>query len=248
MRNIRAGVILPRLSRSPFARITQQSRTGHIIHIDASQRKGRFRTNEEGVSREDRRRTFRIYETGSRLAALAPSRIVGRRQAPETTASETASRKATWVAIMNCEYESFDADNPRSKWGWLKFVGWGMLLLAFLVAAGMTLLRVQGAGKLQDMLTEMDRTDPGWRIENIEAAREEVPEGENNARVVMAAAERMPPRWPSADFHEEDFRLGPPNEKLNAEGASPCERTNGSETGGEYRPQASGHAARPTSP
>jgi hypothetical protein len=34
---------------------------------------------------------------------------------------------------------------------------------------------------------EMDRAEPGWRLEDIEAAREQVPEEENSARVLSGS-------------------------------------------------------------
>jgi hypothetical protein len=65
-------------------------------------------------------------------------------------------------------------------------------------------------------VAELDRTEPGWRLAEIEAAREELPEGENSARVVVAAAGRLPKEWPSQDF-DDRFRLRSPAEKLNDE-------------------------------
>ncbi|MHB1423286.1 MAG: hypothetical protein ACYC3I_08840 [Gemmataceae bacterium] len=121
---------------------------------------------------------------------------------------------------METDKETIEKDHPRSSAGCLKFVGCGVLILALLSALGMIGIRIKSAGKLQNMLVEMDRDDPGWRPEDIEAAREEVPEEENSARVVLAAVQQMPQpplRWPSADFHDENFRRTPPNEKLNGE-------------------------------
>jgi hypothetical protein len=112
-------------------------------------------------------------------------------------------------------HETFEPDRQRSRMGCLKYVGWGALILAIVVAIGIFGNRVQNANQLQKMLAEMDSTEPGWRMEEIEAARETVPEEENSARIVVAAAERLPKQWPSKDFHEEDSHFGPPNEKMS---------------------------------
>jgi hypothetical protein len=48
----------------------------------------------------------------------------------------------------------------------------------------------------------LDRTDPGWRLAEIEAAREEVPEEENSARVVVAAVKLLPRGWPTEVFKD----------------------------------------------
>ena len=39
----------------------------------------------------------------------------------------------------------------------------------------------QIATRLKEALAEMDRTDPGWRLQDVEAARAVVPDAENSA-------------------------------------------------------------------
>jgi hypothetical protein len=56
------------------------------------------------------------------------------------------------------------------------------------------------AKNLQETLAEMDRTEPSWRLQDIEAARERVPEDENSARVVVAATKLLPKNWPALEF------------------------------------------------
>jgi hypothetical protein len=62
----------------------------------------------------------------------------------------------------------------------------------------------------------MDRTEPGWRLADIESAREQVPEEENSARVVVAAAALLPKQWPPQDV-DDLFKSLVPAEQLSPE-------------------------------
>ncbi|HEY7328121.1 MAG TPA: hypothetical protein VH592_10795 [Gemmataceae bacterium] len=117
---------------------------------------------------------------------------------------------------MEIENELSETTKSRPWISGLKFLGLGLLILAMLTALGVFWHRDKMASKLQQMMAEMDRTDTGWRLEDIEAARAEVPDEDNSARVILEAAKQMPKRWPSADFHEEHYRL-PPNELVSGE-------------------------------
>src|SRR5262249_28792078 len=50
--------------------------------------------------------------------------------------------------------------------------------------------------RLEAAVAALDADDPSWRLEQIEAAREKVPEAANSARVVTAAAGGLPGHWP----------------------------------------------------
>ncbi len=75
----------------------------------------------------------------------------------------------------------------------------------WLLAAALALLAAVAGGyywyrdaldrELRDAIAEADRLDPGWRFEDIEAARPAVPDAENGARVVLAAGAKIPPKW-----------------------------------------------------
>jgi hypothetical protein len=97
----------------------------------------------------------------------------------------------------------------------LKCLGWGVLVLAALVVIGLLWHRGKTASKLREKLAELDRTEPGWRLEDIEAAREDIPDQENSARVIAAAMLGMPRLWPPPVFPRQPFELIPPNEELN---------------------------------
>src|SRR5262249_29176942 len=86
---------------------------------------------------------------------------------------------------------------PRSRflWRWLRRLFAGMLLLA-LGLTGWKLYEDQVDRRaLERYLAELDQEDPGWRFEEIEAARPEVPDAENSAQVVAAVAQRLPEDW-----------------------------------------------------
>jgi hypothetical protein len=67
--------------------------------------------------------------------------------------------------------------------------------------------------QLQEAVAELDRTDPGWRIENIEAARIPVSDAENGALCVVAAAYHLPNDWPPWEI-DGAFRFLEPPEQL----------------------------------
>jgi hypothetical protein len=48
-------------------------------------------------------------------------------------------------------------------------------------------------------MAEADHLDPGWRWEDLEAARELIPEGQNAGLVALEARRRIPDRWPGED-------------------------------------------------
>jgi hypothetical protein len=77
----------------------------------------------------------------------------------------------------------------------------GVIVLA-LVGVGACLYGLYGykhhqiATRLQEALAELDRTDPGWRLHDIEAARAQVPDADNSARCVVEVSRLLPKGWP----------------------------------------------------
>src|SRR5262249_34556717 len=111
--------------------------------------------------------------------------------------------------IMAIENEAVETDTSRPWMGWLKGLGWAVLMLALLVIVRLIWDRGTMASKLQETLAELDRIEPGWRLEDIEAAREQIPEEENSARTVIEAASLLPHEWPSQKFAERFAHLAP---------------------------------------
>jgi hypothetical protein len=87
------------------------------------------------------------------------------------------------------------APSARSRWRRLR---WVLLAALALLAGGAGLyayLAYSGERELQDAIAEADRLDPGWRFDEMEAARAIVPDAENSALVVLAARALMPAKW-----------------------------------------------------
>jgi hypothetical protein len=111
--------------------------------------------------------------------------------------------------------ESLVIAKPRRRW--LKRVGCGLLMLLILANGAWAWRHHSAQQRLDEVLTELDRTDPGWRPDDIEAAREQIPEEENSAGVINAAAQQLPRSWPPEDLSVDYFRSQSPNEVLSGE-------------------------------
>src|SRR4051794_24546468 len=85
----------------------------------------------------------------------------------------------------------------RPRWRrWLLAVGLVLLAVVACWVAGHLLARQAAAREVAEAAAELDRTDPGWRLEDIEAARAVYPDEENGARYVEAASRQLPKDWP----------------------------------------------------
>ncbi|HTU90840.1 MAG TPA: hypothetical protein VMF69_12245 [Gemmataceae bacterium] len=101
---------------------------------------------------------------------------------------------------MNIYEDTIVITKPQRRW--LRHLGCGLKIL--LISALMMLISALGTWawhhrqitqRLDEALADLDHSDPGWRLEDIEAGREEVPEQDNSARVVMAVARLLPRNW-----------------------------------------------------
>jgi hypothetical protein len=88
----------------------------------------------------------------------------------------------------------------RSRWRWLKpALKWLALVLIVLIGAGFGVrayVMHKSDKDLQEVMDELDRTDPGWRWDEIQAAREVIPPEENSAPILLAANKLIPKTWP----------------------------------------------------
>jgi hypothetical protein len=76
----------------------------------------------------------------------------------------------------------------------VRCLGWLTLLAAVIVPAGVYLILTHRAAQaLRDAETEANRISPGWRLEEIEAAR--ATPRRNSAHCVVDAAAQLPPSW-----------------------------------------------------
>jgi hypothetical protein len=89
-----------------------------------------------------------------------------------------------------------------------------------LLVAGVTLRLVfnqrQAQSRLQALLDELDSSDPGWRLEEIEKGRAAVPGPENGARVVVAVRRQLPGPWPPQNLSD-TLEVAEPQEQLHPE-------------------------------
>jgi hypothetical protein len=83
----------------------------------------------------------------------------------------------------------------RSPWRRRLLAGGILLLLLMLLPGWMVYQRFADEWAAQKAQAEADRLDPGWRFEDLEGGRSEVPDAENGALVVLAAHKLLPPNW-----------------------------------------------------
>src|SRR5262245_37034032 len=99
--------------------------------------------------------------------------------------------------------------HPRQRGALFRVGKW--LLIALLVLVVQYPVRVWFADReLQTAIEEVDRRDPGWRMEELEVKRAAVPDGENAAHVVLRAAGRLPANWGNKPLYTELAEIPPP--------------------------------------
>lgn len=79
-----------------------------------------------------------------------------------------------------------------------RLLRWAIIIVAAAVSivAGLYVyLEYYHDRELREAIAEADRLDPGWRFAEIEVARAIVPDAENSAPIVLAAAALMPKNW-----------------------------------------------------
>jgi type II secretory pathway pseudopilin PulG len=85
------------------------------------------------------------------------------------------------------------SQKPRRRWWKRVLLG---ILLAILVP---TVIYRYNAWRLDreldEVIAELDRTDSGWRLEDIEKNRKVVADEQNGAFIVTAAAKAIPKDW-----------------------------------------------------
>src|SRR5262245_32754199 len=93
--------------------------------------------------------------------------------------------------------------NHRRR-GWLKRLMWAvsgsLLALLALISVPWAYRHINDARELRQYLAELDRSDPGWRLDDVLDARREVPDEENSALAIADAFGRLPEdRAPNLD-------------------------------------------------
>jgi hypothetical protein len=94
---------------------------------------------------------------------------------------------------------------------WKRWLFFSVLLLAVLPLAAWACLhglaQHQAQQELDEAIAEISRIDPGWRIEELEAARKSVTDDQNAALVVMEVKELLPKPWQPAPPNPSPQRL-----------------------------------------
>jgi len=90
--------------------------------------------------------------------------------------------------------------SPRRRGGWKRFLQRALLSLGILgILAFVARWQVSRVGQqhLDEMTTELNATDPGWRLDEIEATRRKAapPPEKNTANEVLRLLENFPPEW-----------------------------------------------------
>jgi hypothetical protein len=93
-------------------------------------------------------------------------------------------RRRTWIALC------------------LSLVCVGLPLCLAVPVIAELLARRQAQAQLDEVIAELDQTDPRWRLEDIEADRRQVPTKENGAEVSRAVNALLPPKWPPPIYDE----------------------------------------------
>jgi hypothetical protein len=109
---------------------------------------------------------------------------------------------------------------PISIWKRLLLVSG--VFVALLVALSISqhyLHSSHARSRMAQSLAELDESDPGWRLEDLQKARPELLDEENSALVVLAAHKAVPKGLPDHKVMERFDRLPPPPELLDAESA-----------------------------
>jgi hypothetical protein len=94
---------------------------------------------------------------------------------------------------MNDQQTDLSEKPPVSIWKRLFL--WGAVVVLLLVATGIGYYFQQDArarDRLARLMADLDENDPGWRLEEIEAARPTPPDAANSARVVVAVHRMLP--------------------------------------------------------
>src|SRR5438874_208697 len=109
--------------------------------------------------------------------------------------------------------------NNRKSFPWRRAL---LALFAVLVLAGLGFFgygwyeRDRAEKKLADIIEQLDRDDPGWRLADIEATRRPVADAENGALLAASIYRQLPEKWPPASLRDE-VKKGDANERVDAQ-------------------------------
>jgi hypothetical protein len=117
------------------------------------------------------------------------------------------------VSVDWQETELQETEAPRPWWRrWLRRLVTTLLLALLGFGIRFAYRHYRAVAGIEEAVAALDREDPGWRLQEIEAARAQVPDTENGARVVIATSGLLPRAWPSDKFVERFDKRTPPEQ------------------------------------
>jgi hypothetical protein len=135
------------------------------------------------------------------------------------------SENGKQVAIMNeQEYLEQTARRTRRTGRRIRILLVVALVVVAFVGGSIAYMVWTAEAGLLDAIAEADRNDPGWRLQDLESNRRQMPDEENIGLVVITAQKLMPTAWPSWDHKgpeaerlRESFSDLKPQNQLSAE-------------------------------
>lgn len=117
----------------------------------------------------------------------------------------------------------------RSRSRWWKWLLLGLFALVVLSVLWVAILFSLAGRAWREAVAEADRLDPGWRFEELAARRPPIPDEQNAALHVLAAADLLPDPWPPAQtglpaadpFPDTLLRACGPERRLDANDLTP---------------------------
>jgi hypothetical protein len=117
-----------------------------------------------------------------------------------------------------------DQSAKPQRFQWFRWIFWPVFVVVFLLIFGAVYLRTThkyAVSQLTNATAAIDQRDPFWQLQEIEMARAEVPDEENSAVVVQAAANLLPQNWPPQEVNSLTDRTHAPNEPLDPKSWGP---------------------------
>ena len=97
---------------------------------------------------------------------------------------------------------SAETEPAKRRFSWGRFVLW---CFGGLIVLGISLIgfdRTRSSRNLRTTVENLDETDPGWQLEEIEAARISLPDDKNSALLCRELARLLGSGWPTPAFEE----------------------------------------------
>jgi hypothetical protein len=86
--------------------------------------------------------------------------------------------------------------SSRRRSSWRRWLIVGVVVFLAVFVGAFFLADYWADREIERALAELDQTDPGWRLHDLDAARTTVPDSENSARQGMTAHALLPLPWP----------------------------------------------------